>query len=97
MTKLELMQHYRNTFFTPSGHEVLKDLMKQGYFFNFGEAEITADMPEAIGKRNLVNYILNMLGCADNPELAFDSIINGMANVPIISKTTDKEENEDDE
>lgn len=88
------MQHYRNTFFTPSGHEVLKDLMKQGYFFNSGNAEVTADMPEALGKRNLVNYILNRLGCADEPEIILDSIINGMANVPILSKPN-KEENDE--
>lgn len=92
MTKFELRQHCKTTFSTPSGKVMLFEIMKQGYFFNSGELEITKDMPEAVGKRNLVNWILSLFGCADNAEMNFMAVIDGLGNLPILSKPNKKED-----
>lgn len=92
MTKLELRQHCKNTFSTPSGKVMLYHIMEQGYFFNTGELEVTKDMPEAIGKRNLVNWILSLYGCSDDKELNFMAVIDSLGNLPILSKPKKKED-----
>lgn len=88
MTKLEMRQHYRSTFFTPSGREVLKDLLIKNYFFN---DNLTVEMSEIVGKQNAVKAIVNMLSCADMPELTVEAIIDGMEKVPLIVKPEEEE------
>lgn len=92
MTTLELREHCKNTFTTTSGKVMLFEIMKQGYFFNSGELEITEGMPQAVGKRNLVNWILSLFGCADNAEMNFMAVIDGLGNLPILSKPNKKED-----
>lgn len=91
--QLEKIHDYRNTFVkNPSGKKVLIDLMKQGYFLNHGGLEVTVDMPEAVGKRSLINYIFQMLGCADDSDKNFEAVIESIGKLPIISKKPKKEE-----
>ena len=92
MNALEKRHHYRNTFFTPSGRLILEDLMKQASFFNAGKGEVTSDMPELIGKRNLINYIFNMLATAGDSGANFRAMIDSFESLPILSKLNKKED-----
>lgn len=92
MNDLELRQHCKNTFRTPSGQIMLSAIMKYGYFFNSGALEITKDMPEALGKNNLVKWLLSLYGCSDNAELNFMAVIDGLGKLPILSKPKKKED-----
>jgi hypothetical protein len=94
MTELELRQHCKNTFSTGSGKIMLLEIMKQASFLNCGRGEITKDMPELLGKHNLVNWILALLGCSDNPEMNFMAIIEGLGDLPIKSKPDKQKEEE---
>lgn len=89
MNEDEKRRKYRDLFGSLLGAEVLADLMLESSYFN---DDVTAEMGELIGKRNLCNYILRMLTSLDDPASTIKSVVRGMTNVPLITPKKEEEE-----
>lgn len=83
-----LREDYRATFLsTVSGRKVLKHLQKINHFFD----AIDPSKPDAIGRRNAVCGIMNMLCCADDPDKTIDAMNEAMLKWPVIIKQKKEE------
>lgn len=71
--------HYRVTFGTPSGRLVLLDILNNCCFFN---DDLTPEMTDSLGKRNEAARILEVLGCADDPEITKMAVIEAILKTP---------------
>lgn len=80
---LLLRKHYRNVFAGSSGHVVFHDLLTRCYFFN---DDITPEAWEMIARRNFIMEIIELLGCADNPELTTKAIRESILKLPLTTK-----------
>ena len=77
---LELRQHYRNTFDSPSGRVVLFNLLAGSSFF---ESIDPLDI-ESIGRRNMMLKVVKMLvDYEGNPDRISEVIINALLQQPI--------------
>ncbi len=78
---LELRQHYRNTFSSPSGKVVLKHILYEMRLFN---DDITADDHDSRVLRNYASTLIERLGCADDTDATLEAIITAILNLHMI-------------
>lgn len=77
---LELRQHYRNTFDSPSGRVVFHDLLLRSSFFD----RIEPDDKESIGIRNMMLDVIKILGAyGENPKRVSEAIATALFQQPI--------------
>lgn len=77
---LELRQHYRNCFSSPSGKVVLKHMLYEMRLFN---DDITAEDQDSRVMRNYASTIIERLGCADDTDATLNAIIDAIINLPM--------------
>lgn len=80
---LNLRKHYRNVFTGSSGNIVFHDLLTRCYFFN---DDATPEAWEMIARRNFIMELLEILGCADDPELTAKAILDSIIKLPMTKK-----------
>jgi len=80
---LQLRQHYRNVFSASSGDIVFFDLLKRCGYFN---DNLSPDDWEMIARRNFINELLELLGCADNPDKTAKAIKDSIINLAMTEK-----------
>ncbi len=78
---IQLRQHYRNCFSSPSGRVVLKHMLYEMRLFN---DDITADDHESRVLRNYASTLIERLGCSDDTDITLEAIITAILNLPIV-------------
>lgn len=77
---IELRQHYRNCFSSPSGKVVLKHMLYEMRLFN---DDIIADDHDSRVLRNYASTLIERLGCADDTDATLNAIITAILDLPI--------------
>lgn len=80
---LEMRQHYRIVFSSPSGRLVLANMMQRCGFFN---DDLSYDDPQLIGRHNFIMETLEILGTADNPQRTMDAMVNAILMQPLVEE-----------
>ena len=78
---LELRQHYRVVFSSPSGKLVLTNIMMRCGFFN---DDLSHGEPQLIGRHNFIMETLEILGTADNPQRTAEAIVEAILLQPSV-------------
>ena len=77
---IELRQHYRLCFSSPSGKVVLKHMLYEMRLFN---DDIEVDDHDSRVLRNYASTLIERLGCADDTDATLEAIINAILELPI--------------
>lgn len=78
---IELRQHYRAVFSSPSGRLVLTNMMMRCGFFN---DDLSHESPQLIGRHNFIMETLEILGTADNPQRTANAIVEAILLQPLV-------------
>jgi len=77
---IELRQHYRNCFSSPSGKVVLKHMLYEMRLFN---DDIDENDQDSRVLRNYASTLIERLGCGDDTDATLEAIVNAILGLPI--------------